>query len=223
MHFFQSVAAQEYITYRLEWVPAAQVEGRRELDNLVAAELGEPFARPPLTIDLTRFAPRATRLVRRPFGESTDDVRTAIRLIGLLRLESERAHLADLANDRDRSVRLAVAAAVGRLGGDKAVSVLRKMVRSTGTEAAWDMINLGPVAVPTIADVIREGTNPKDDLSYEWLIRAYIAHWTEVAQPLAPEVLDAVRTSMAATKVQALRTVYHAELLKLAASASRKE
>ncbi|HJZ58573.1 MAG TPA: sigma-70 family RNA polymerase sigma factor [Gemmataceae bacterium] len=222
LHFFRSVAAQEYILYRLEWVPAAQVEARRELDNLVAAELGEPFAKSPLAIDMTRYAPWATRLVRKPFGESADDVRAAVRLVGLLRLESEREHLGELASDRDRDVRIAVAGAVGRLGGEKAVPVLRKMVRSTGLEAAWELIKLGPVAVPTIAEVIRDGAG-EEDMSYEWLIRAYIEHWKEVPKPLDPKVLDAVRASMATPKVKAHRTQYHAELLKLAAGADRKE
>ena len=97
------------------------------------------------------------------------------------------------------------------------------MVRSTGAEAAWELIKLGAVAVPTIAEVIREGSNPKEDLSYEWLIRAYIEHWKEVPKPLDPRVLDAVRASMAAPEVKAHRTQYHAELLKLAASTDRKE
>jgi RNA polymerase sigma factor (sigma-70 family) len=221
--FFRSVAAQEDLIYRLEWVPAAMTEARRELDNLVAAELGEPFARPPLAIDLTRYAPWATRQVRNPFGKSADDVRTAVRLVGLLKLESEREHLADLANDRDRRVRTAVAQAVGRLGGAKAVPVLRKMVRSTGAEAAWELIKLGPVAVPAIAEVIREGRSAKEDLSYEWLIRAYIEHWKDVPKPLDPRVVDAVRASMAAPGVRAHRTKYHAELLKLVAGTGRKE
>jgi RNA polymerase sigma factor (sigma-70 family) len=223
LHFFRSVAAQEYVLYRLERVPAAQVEARRELDNLVAAELGEPFAKSPLAVDLTRYAPWARRLVRAPFGESADDVRAAVRLVGLLRLETEREHLADLASDRDRGVRTAVAGAVGRLGGEKAVPVLRKMVRSTGAEAAWELIRLGAVAAPTVAEVIREGSDPAEDLSYEWLIRAYIEHWKEVPKPLGPKVLDAVRASMAAPKVKAHRTAYHAELLKLAAGAGRNE
>jgi hypothetical protein len=101
--------------------------------------------------------------------------------------------------------------------------VLRKTVRSTGPEAAWELIKLGPVAVPTIAEVIREQSNPEEDMSYEWLIRAYIEHWKEVPRPLDARVLDAVRASMAVPKVKAHRTVYHAELLKLAAGADRKE
>jgi RNA polymerase sigma factor (sigma-70 family) len=223
LHFFRSVAAQEYLIYRLEWVPAAMTEARRELDELIAAELGEPFGKPLLTIDLTRYTPWATRHVRNPFGKSADDVRTAVRLVGLLKLESEREYLADLASDRDRQVRTAVAQAVGRLGGAKAVPVLRKMVRGTGAEAAWELIKLGAVAVPAVAEVIREGRNAEENLSYEWLIRAYIEHWKEVPKPLDPKVLDAVRASIAAPKVKAHRTVYHAELLKLAAGAGRKE
>src|SRR5262249_53826422 len=157
-----------------EWVPGAQIEGRRELDGLVAAELGEPFAKSLLAIDLTRYVPWATRMVRKPFGESADDVRAAVRLVGLLRLESAREDLADLASDRDRDVRTAVASAMGRLGGEKAIPVLRKLIRSTGIEAAWELIKFGKIAVPTIAEVIREGTGSEEDLSYEWLIRAYI-------------------------------------------------
>ena len=90
-----TVAEQEYLEYRLEWAPPAQSHARVELDALVAAELREPFAKPLLAIDLNRYVPWATRLVRKPFGESADDVRSAVRLIGLLKLESEREYLAD--------------------------------------------------------------------------------------------------------------------------------
>ena len=222
LHYFRSVAAQEYLLYRLEHVPAAQVEARRELDNLVAAELGEPFAKSPLDIDLARYSPWATRLVRRPFEQSTDDVRAAVRLVGLLKLESEREYLSDLAADRDRGVRTAVAVAVGRLGGEKAGPVLRKLVRSTGAEAAWELIRLGPVAAPVIAEVIRDGAG-EEDLSYEWLIRAYIDHWKDVPKPLDAKIVEAVQVSMAVPKVKAYRTEYHEQLLKLIAVENKKE
>ena len=91
-----------------------------------------------------------------------------------------------------------------------------RLIRSTGAEAAWELIKLGEIAVPTIAEVIRKESNPEEDMSYEWLIRAYIEHWKEVPRPLDPRVLDAVRASMANPKVKAHRTVYHAELLRLA-------
>jgi hypothetical protein len=216
LHFFESVAAQEYLIYRLEWVPTAMAEARVELDAMIAAELGEPFAKSFLAIDLARYTPWATRLIRNPFDKQTDDVRTAVRLVGLLKLESEREYLADLASDRNRDVRTAVVAAVGRLGGEKSVPVLRKMARSTGQEAAWELIKLGPLAVPTIAEVIREGTG-EEDMSFESLIRAYIDHWKVVPKPLDAKILDAVRVSMESPKVKGFRVVYHKELLKLAA------
>ncbi len=62
------------------------------------------------------------------------DVRAAVRLVGLLKFESEREYLSDLAADRDRGVRTAVVVAAGRLGGEKAVPVLRKRVRTVGRE-----------------------------------------------------------------------------------------
>jgi hypothetical protein len=97
------------------------------------------------------------------------------------------------------------------------------MVRGTGALAAWELIKLGAVAVPAIAEVIRGGRNAEEDLSYEWLIRAYIEHWKEVPKPLDPRVVDAVRASMAAPEVKAHRTQYHAELLKLVAGTDRQE
>ena len=110
--------------------------------------------------------------------------------------------------------------AVGRLGGEKAVPVLRKLVRSTGAEAAWELIKLGEMAVPTIAKVIREGAG-EEDMSYEWLIRAYIDHWKDVPKPLDAKVVDAVRTSLAAPKVKATRTEYHKQFLKLVAESDK--
>ena len=111
--------------------------------------------------------------------------------------------------------------AVSRLGGEKAVPVLRKLVRSTGQEASWELIKLGPVAVPTIAEVIREGVG-EEDMSYEWLIRAYIDHWKDVPKPLDAKIVEAVRTSVAVPKVKAHRTEYHKQFLKLVAESDKK-
>ncbi|MBN9118514.1 MAG: sigma-70 family RNA polymerase sigma factor [Planctomycetes bacterium] len=215
LHLFNSLAVQEDLLCRLE-SPAERSAARVELDAMVAAELREPFAPSIYAIDLNRYVPWAAELVRRPGDGQPDDVRTAVRLVGLLKLESEREALARLAGHRDRNVRVAVAQAVGRLGGEKAVPVLRQMIPDTN-EAAWELIALGQIAVPTITEVIQNGTDPQQDRSYEWLIRAYIDHWADAPRPLDTPLLDAVRASTNAPKVKADRTVYHAELLKLAA------
>jgi len=222
LSFFRSLLAQEYLLYRLEQVPAAQAEACRELDDLVAAELGEPFPRSSLDIDITRYSPWATRLVRKPAGRPTEHVRTAVRLVGLLRAEPEREHLTDLAADEDRRVRTAVAVAVGRLGGEKAVPVLRALVGSTGADAAWELIRLGPVAVPVVAEVIRDGTG-ETDLSSEWLIRAYVDHWNEIPKPLDVRIVDAVRGSVTVPSVQVHSAEYHEQLLRLVAEVEKKK
>lgn len=129
LHFFNSLAVQEDLLCRLE-SPTERPLARVELDALVAAELGEPFAPSIYTLDLNRYVPWAAQLVRKP-TDRADDVRTAVRLVGLLKLESERDALAQLGSHGDRNVRVAVGEAVGRLGGEKAVPVLRKMINDT--------------------------------------------------------------------------------------------
>ncbi|MBP3956352.1 sigma-70 family RNA polymerase sigma factor [Gemmata sp. G18] len=215
-HFFQSIAHQEFLLYRLEWLLNTMVEARRDLDNIIGGELGESIGKSLYAIDLTRFVPWATRTVRNSFNKQVDEVRVAVRLIGLLKLEAEREHVNDLATDRDSSVRAAVALAVGRLGGEKAVPVLRKMLRST-SEAPWELIKLGPIAVPTIVDVIQNGGDPSD-MGYEHLIRAYIENWKDVPQPLDGRITVAVMAGAVAAKEKAVRTQYHEELLKLIAT-----
>ncbi|VTR93817.1 sigma-70 family rna polymerase sigma factor : RNA polymerase sigma factor, sigma-70 family OS=Singulisphaera acidiphila (strain ATCC BAA-1392 / DSM 18658 / VKM B-2454 / MOB10) GN=Sinac_5383 PE=4 SV=1: Sigma70_r2: Sigma70_r4_2: HEAT_2: T2SG [Gemmata massiliana] len=213
LHFFDSIAHQEHLLYRLEWVPETMADARRDLDNIIGGELGELIGRSQYVIDLTRFTPWAKRTVRNSFNKQVDEVRVAVRLIGLLKLESEREHVNDLATDRDSSVRSAVALAVARLGGEKAVPVLRKMLRST-SEAPWELIKLGAIAVPTIAEVIRDGGDP-NDMGYEHLIRAYIDNWKNVPLPFNKSIADAVKAGMVSAKEKAVRTQYHAELLKL--------
>jgi hypothetical protein len=104
------------------------------------------------------------------------------------------------------------------MGGEKSVAVLRKMVRST-TEAPWELIKLGPAAVPAIAEVIR-GDDPEQS---EHLVRAYLDHWAAVPKPIDAKVLDAVRASVADPKVKKHRTQYHEQLLKLAAEKEEKD
>ena len=219
LFFFCGIAEQEFLVYKLEWEPATHVEARQKLDAMVRNELGPKPVKPPLEIDYARYAPWATRLVRKPFDCPSEDVATAIRVVSLLKLESEREYLADLASDRDWYVREAVAQAMGRLGGEKSVAVLRKMVRST-SEAPWELIKLGQIAVPAIAEVIQDGDDPEQS---ERMVRAYIDHWAEVPKPLDAKILDAVRAAIADPKVKRHRTQYHEQLLKLATEKEQKK
>jgi RNA polymerase sigma factor (sigma-70 family) len=220
--FFYGITLQENLMYRLERLPPReQTEACQEIDRYVRAEKGGPYAKPLYEVDLGRYVATFQRYVRDPFTRSTDELAPAVRLLGHLRLESEREYLAALANDRDLSVRTAVAAALGTLGGKESLPVLRRMVRST-EEASWQLIRLGPLAVPTIVEIIESGKDPSNErepdfLDYQHVIRAYLNHKKELPGPIDPRVLEAVRRSMAVPKIKAYPTRYHQELLDLAA------
>jgi RNA polymerase sigma factor (sigma-70 family) len=219
--FFHAITLQENLLYRLERLPGReQHDACREIDQYVRAERGERYAKPPFEIDLRRYVPTFRRYVRDSFDRPTAEVAPAVRLLGHLRSEPDREYIAALANDRDQHVRVAVAEALGALGGKESVPVLRRMLRSTDG-AAWQLIRLGPLAVPTVVEVIEGGPGrpdaPRPDpVDSQRLIRAYVDHWAEVPRPLDPRVLEAVRKSLAAPKVKAHGTEYHKQLLDLA-------
>src|SRR5439155_11158850 len=127
-------------------------------------------------LDLHCYVPTFRRYVSNPFTLSRVELVPAVRLLGHLGYEAERENIVALANDRDAHVRAAVADALGALGGKESVAVLRRMVRSTD-EACWQLIRLGPLAVPTIAEAIESGAPTKEEkpgfLDYQRLIRAY--------------------------------------------------
>jgi RNA polymerase sigma factor (sigma-70 family) len=218
--FFHGIALQENLLYRLERLPGkVRFETCSQIDQYVRAERGERYDKPLFEIDLRRYVPTFQRYVRYPFTHFKEEIVPAVRLLGHFRSESDREYIAALANDRDGHILEAVAEALGALGGKESVPVLRRMIRS-GREAAWQLIRLGPLAVPTIVEVIESG-DPTDErdprfIDYEHLIRSYLDHWDQVPKPIDPRVLAAVRKSMADPKVKTLRTVYHKELLELA-------
>jgi RNA polymerase sigma factor (sigma-70 family) len=214
LRFFNSTARQEDLVNRLESSdPDVRSRARVDLDALPAATLAM------YDIDLARYKDWATKLIRNPEKQHNDDLWTAVRLVTRLKLESERDALNALATHRDYRLRAEVAQAIGVLGGEKAIPVLRKMLPDTN-EAAWELVKLGKDALPTIVEAIREGTDPRD-ITYEQLIRAYIDHWKEVPKPLDPKLVEAIQQNMAAPDVKAFRTVYHKELLKLNASVDK--
>jgi hypothetical protein len=218
--FFRGVALQENLLYRLDRVPEKSKEACRQIDEFVRAERGEPYGKPPFEVDLRRYRPMFSYFLVTQFDRPTEEVAPAIRLLGHLRSERDRAHIAELANDRDRIIRVAVSEALGSLGGKESLPILRRMVRSTDG-AAFQLIRLGPLAVPTIVEVIESGSARANALQpslldYQRLIRAYVDHWKEVPKPIDPRVLAAVRKSMAAPKDNVSSTEYHKKLLDLA-------
>src|SRR5262249_22653601 len=219
--FFRDIAEQEHLVYRLQLGSAkGSYQACAQIEHYVLAVQGGRYAKPPAELDLARYVPACQLFVRDAYRHSREEVAPGVRLLGHLRVESDREYIAALANDRDMNVRIAVAEALGALGGNESVPVLRRMIHST-SEAAWELIKLGPLAIPTIVEVIGSGTDPFNErkpgfLDYEKVIRAYIDHWDAAPKPLDPRVLEAVKKSMAVPKIKAHRIQYHKKLLELA-------
>jgi hypothetical protein len=113
--YLRGVSWQEFQLYRLESVSSARLDARRELDGYVRAELGERSVKSPDELDYGRYVAWATGLVRKPAGKPAEEVATAVRVVGLLKLESEREPLASLASEQNSNVRKAATQALGRL------------------------------------------------------------------------------------------------------------
>lgn len=113
----RGLASQENLAYRLEDVPTSAAYARYTLETYVHGELfpGGSYDKPPAHFDFARFGGWASRVVRAPADRRADDVITAARLVGLLRLASEREALTTLARHADSSVREAARAALDRL------------------------------------------------------------------------------------------------------------
>ncbi len=75
--------------------------------------------------------------------------------------------------------------------------------------------------MPRIVDLI--GLSTKDTRDHEEntigedMIRAYLEHWSKLAQPIDPRVVAAVKQSLEnANPEKSIRTTYHREFLKAA-------
>jgi hypothetical protein len=115
----RGLAFQEFLAYELEVVPGRSGQARSNLDTYVRAELGGPYTKPVDAFDFTRFAGWARRLVRAPADHPADDVATAARLAGLLRLSAERDALTALARHENSYVREAANLALARIADRK--------------------------------------------------------------------------------------------------------
>ncbi len=111
----RGLASQEFLAYRLEDVPNHAAYARYVLDTYARAELGGPYGKPLDHFDYARFGGWAKGVVRAAAARPPDDLAAAARLLGLLRLASEREALAVLTRHTEPSVRDAAREALARL------------------------------------------------------------------------------------------------------------
>lgn len=213
--FFRGIARQENLLYRLNWLRLPErVDACRQIRSNMEALGGKSGRSYPLfDLDYTRYVETFTRVLHDPYSQHKEEIITAIKLLIFLGIESARDDIARLARDLDDSVRNAVAKALGDLGDQESIPLLAELINSTHA-AGWSLIRLGRAAVPTIVQIIEQGTLPNDVRSEE-LVRAYIEHWEELPGPIDARVVAAVRKAIIANTGRH-RTEYHKGFLELA-------
>jgi hypothetical protein len=205
--FMRRLSAQEGLLYRLI-NPKARLSAWREIAaQLRRIEHGPAIPEPYEVLDYHRFVPEAKAVVAKPNGRPRDEIETAIKLLGLLKVESEWDRIAALASTAPK----AVANALVRFGRRQAIDVFTRMLQERSSVGAWGLIRLGPIAVPAIAEIIQRPPDP-NDTSHVALVRSYIDHWNELPGGLDERVIKAVRKKR---KMPGHRTEYYKQFLKM--------
>jgi len=213
--FFRGIAHQENLLYRLNWLRLPEpLDACRQIRSNMEALGGKSGLMYPLfDLDYTRYVETFTRILHDPYSQHKEEIITAIKLLVYLGFESARDDIVRLARDLDYHLRNAVAKALGDLDDKESIPLLAELINSTHA-AGWSLIRLGQAAVPTIVQIIEQGTLPNDVRSEE-LVRAYIEHWEELPGPIDARVVAAVRKAIIANTGRH-RTEYHKGFLELA-------
>ena len=125
-------------------------------------------------------------------------------------------------------MRQEVAWALGRIHSEESLPVLLGMMSGAGTrwEVGFELIQWGDDAVPGIVKLIelstKDGSDERERVTGEDMIRAYLQNWDQLAQPVHPDVIAAVKQARAAKNPQngGIRTTYHEEFLKKVAQSA---
>jgi hypothetical protein len=218
------LAVQERRIYLHDYVLGAEgAAAWRETGDEMKALRSDPQAVSLLPIDYDRYLPIAQRILHDFYNNDDAELIPAVRLVGQLKAKSELPCLHRMAQDRSANLRLEVAWALGRIRDRDSLPVLADMMWAPGTrwEVGYELIRWGDDAVPHIVDFI--GLSTKDASTYEEhtlgedMIRAYLEHWSKLAQPVDPRVVAAVRKALeSANPEKSIRTTYHREFLKAA-------
>ncbi len=214
--FVERINRQEWLLYNANYVPSGMRMVVHELGSELRALQREPNSVYVPVLDYQRLVPTFKRTLSDPTDRPADEVVIAIRLFSYLGDKSQRNHIVALANDRDSSVRNAVANALYQLGGVESVAVLRQMMRTTPDATAWGLIRLGEIAVPTIIEIFEEPPSAYDIRQMK-IVRAYIDNWEKVPKPVDEKVINAVREDLSyRLEHEGEWTGYYKEFLKLA-------
>jgi hypothetical protein len=219
----EGLAIQERRIYLHDYVSGrAGTDAWQEIGHELDALRGGPFAKSRVPVDYERYLPIAKRIVRDFYCNNDDELIPAVRLIGQLRVKSELTFLHRMAHDRSANLRREVAWALGRIHDRQSLPILEAMMWARGTrwDVGFELIEWGDEAVPHIVDLIslstKETQEHEENTIGEDMIRAYLQHWSKLAQPVDPQVVAEVRKSLESKDPRngMIRTTYHREFLE---------
>lgn len=225
------LAVQERRVYLHDYVSGAEgTQAWREVGDELEALRGGPRAISLLPIDYERYLPIAKRIIHGFYNNHDAELIPAVRLVGQLMAKSELPFLHRMAHDRSADLRREVAWALGRIHDRESLPVLVDMMQASGTrwDVGFELIQWGDDAVPHIVDLIglsTKDTRDQDENTIgEDMIRAYLEHWSKLAQPIDPRVVAAVKKSLEnANPQKSIRTTYHREFLKAVERQSKRD
>ena len=128
IRFCRRIDRQETLLYQATIAEGRAVDGARAINGELDAMAGRPVTKPYAPVlDYHRLVPAYTQVLADPADRHSDVLVAAARLMGLLKIESQRANLDALARNRTVKKPYARAAAVralGRLGGKESLATL---------------------------------------------------------------------------------------------------
>ncbi|MHC4716564.1 MAG: hypothetical protein ACYS5V_06315, partial [Planctomycetota bacterium] len=133
IRFLLRIDRQERLLYRATAAKALQLQAAEDLNVELRAVERRPVVKPYAPVlDFHRLVPGYARALARPDDQHSEILQVAARLMGLLRIESQRANLDALARNRtikEPRVRAAAVRALVRLGGKKSLATLLEIAK----------------------------------------------------------------------------------------------
>jgi hypothetical protein len=146
-------------------------------------------------LEYTRFMQVLIPWIKDRENHNADEMAAAIDLAGYLKLAEQREAVEALMGLHTYSDWNCVCECLVRLGDLRSIPVLKKRALLPGADAAcWALIRSGAAAVPSICEVLRAPRMPNNDPAYK-MVRVYLAHFHELPEPIAPEIVEAIRAA----------------------------
>jgi len=152
---------------------------------------------PVFEIDYHRYTPEFQGYVAAPeryYDKEGHQLNAAINVLVHTGTEAAYADIAALVFHQNSQVNHTAITALGNIGRSEYIKDLLEAGEQSGhsEHVAWTLIQMGEVAAPYVAQVLRAN---RGDLAYK-LVRQYIYRWDELPSPLGERITAAIKAGM---------------------------